>query len=171
MKTIILTISIILSSALYISCNNNDDEPTPIPIEENGISGKWALAYRNTYGMGEAEYQAEYGDLFLEFNLENNKVKIISSLDMTVPENIQLTGHFRQAGEYDFALEEDIELYEGFFYENIVKLNLPYLYQGNDYWFEFPYWVQGDTLKIGESDYPPQADDGGSVWYRFVKVD
>jgi|SRR5690554_7112458 len=79
MKTIFLTISIILSSALYISCNSNDDEPTP-PVEENQIIGEWSLVRADLGMAGHKNYES--GDILWNYTPSG-------SLEITVREGVE----------------------------------------------------------------------------------
>jgi len=104
MKTIFLTISIILSSALYISCNNNDDEPTPpsLPIEENHpIVGKWNLIELR-YSMWSSNCYYDSGDIVWNFKPDN-------TLEIFVKEGIEPEDSFSQGvlgDEYIYLINE-----------------------------------------------------------------
>ncbi|MFA5620714.1 MAG: hypothetical protein WDA08_10465 [Weeksellaceae bacterium] len=79
MKTIVLSINIILSSVLFISCSSNDDEPTP-PVEENQIIGEWSLVRADLGMAGHKNYES--GDILWNYTPSG-------SLEITVREGVE----------------------------------------------------------------------------------
>ena len=150
MKTFFLTISIILSSALFISCSSNDDEPTPPspPIEENHpIVGKWNLIELYLSWDPNPIYYYEPGDIVWNFKPDN-------ILEIFVKEGIEPEDSFSQGvlgDEYIYLINET---------DDTVSL------AGNYYpdWFiKSPMNLNENTLILGGGT----ADDG--FLYVFEK--
>jgi len=150
MKTFFLTISIILSSVLFISCSSNDDEPTP-PVEENQIIGEWSLIKREQvwatdfFNFNDVIWTFDQNQVLVEINLEEEDYLIRSKL---FP--------FYVPGSFDYTINEDL-----------IHFDLDYIPEEAEGYKNYPFKISYDTLYIGEVIYLPYG--GNTMKFTLVR--
>lgn len=147
MKIKALTIVIFIIT-LFVSCNNDEENPTQQP-PSHPIEGKWSLLSVKPNFGGETIFQP--GETIWEFK-KQNKIQRTINIELT-NYNIARLYPYHVSGTQNYQLEE----------ADTVNFELDYMPEGQTIW-TYPYRIEGDTLIMGFYS----ASDGG-LFYKFSR--
>lgn len=175
MKSQFKFLALFILLPLFFSCSNDDDHQIIPTNEINPLEGKWSFVKIATGAPVEDE-SMPYGAIIWDFKTTTVQptVDIQNNVDMSDVDNYSFAYPFYKSQTNNIELIEN-EIWRDKLYENLVGFDLNYVIPGTDdvYTLVYPYFIEGDTLILGDPDNNNFDSTVFSVntWRVFARVE